>query len=113
MNGTGIFESLNKISVYLTKLKSILHPKGQILIDSSDIIYMYDDHEDGSKWVPMNHYYGELTFTISYKEQQEIPFKWLYLDYNTFQNAAHDIGFKIELIQEGEHYDYLAKLTLE
>ena len=113
MNGTGIFQSLDQISHYLNKLKSLLNPKGQILIDSSDIIYMYDDHDDGSKWIPMNDYYGELVFTISYKNQKEIPFKWLYLDYNTFQNAAHDKGFKIDLVQEGTHYDYLARLTLD
>ena len=113
MNGTGIFQSLDQISHYLNKLKSLLNPKGQILIDSSDIIYMYDNHKDGSKWIPMNDYYGELVFTISYKNQKEIPFKWLYLDYNTFQNAAYDNGFKIELVQEGTHYDYLARLTLD
>ena len=40
---------------------------GQILIDSSDIIYMFDTAEDGSYFVPADSYYGELTFTISYK----------------------------------------------
>ena len=41
MNGTGIFETLKKTSLYLQKLKSFLAPKGQILIDSSDLIYMF------------------------------------------------------------------------
>ncbi|WPO79660.1 class I SAM-dependent methyltransferase [Flavobacterium sp. KACC 22761] len=113
MNGTGIFGKLENCNAYLLKLKSLLNPGGQILIDSSDIIYMFDEDEDGGKWIPSdNNYYGELTFTISYKGEKEEPFNWLYLDYNTLQNAANANGLQCELILEGEHYDYLAKLSL-
>jgi SAM-dependent methyltransferase len=42
MNGTGIFRTLAELPIYLQKLKSLLNPGGQILIDSSDLIYMYD-----------------------------------------------------------------------
>lgn len=112
MNGTGIFEKLERISTYLQKLKSLLNEGGQILIDSSDIIYMYDQDEDGAYEIPANGYYGELTFTIQYKGETEDPFPWLYLDYNTLQNAAHANGLNCELIIEGKHFDYLAKLTL-
>lgn len=110
MNGTGIFGTLAQTSIYLQKLKSLLNPNGEILIDSSDIIYMFDEEEDGSKWVPADGYYGELTFTVSYKNQTEEPFPWLYLDYNTLQNAAHANGLHCELITEGKHFDYLSKL---
>ncbi|MCF6133355.1 class I SAM-dependent methyltransferase [Flavobacterium wongokense] len=112
MNGTGIFGTLAETSKYLQQLKSLLNPDGQILIDSSDIIYMFDEDEDGSYSVPANGYYGELTFTISYKNETEVPFPWLYLDYNTLQNAAHANGLECELVMEGKHFDYLAKLTL-
>jgi hypothetical protein len=112
MNGTGIFGTLNETPKFLQKLKSLLNPNGQILIDSSDIIYMFDDDDDGEKGIPGDTYYGELTFTITYKNQTEIPFPWLYLDYNTLQNAAFANGLQCELILEGEHFDYLAKLTL-
>ena len=110
MNGTGIFGTLDQTSKYLQILKSLLAPNGQILVDSSDIIYMFDEDEDGSKWVSADAYYGELTFTISYKYQTEEAFPWLYLDYNTLQNAAHANGLECELILEGEHFDYLARL---
>lgn len=112
MNGTGIFGTLENTPKFLQKLKSLLNPGGQILIDSSDIIYMFDQDEDGAFEVPANGYYGELEFTISYKGETEDSFPWLYLDYNTLQNAALDNGLQCELILEGEHYDYLAKLTL-
>lgn len=113
MNGTGIFGKLENCNMYLSKLKSLLNPNGQILIDSSDIIYMFDEDEDDGKWIPSEtEYYGELTFTISYKGEKEETFYWLYLDYNTLQNAAIANGLKCELVMEGEHYDYLARLSI-
>lgn len=111
MNGTGIFGKLNQITSYLKKLKSLLNDGGQILIDSSDLIYMYDQDEEGAFEVPANGYYGELTFTVHYKGETEKPFNWLYLDYNTLQNAANANGFSCELVLEGDHFDYLARLT--
>lgn len=112
MNGTGIFGTLKNTPQFLQKLKSLLNPGGQILIDSSDIIYMFDKDEDGAYEVPANGYYGELEFTVSYKGEKEDSFPWLYLDYNTLQNAAFANGLQCELILEGEHYDYLAKLSI-
>lgn len=110
MNGTGIFGKMNQISNYLQKLNSLLNDGGQILIDSSDLIYMYDQDEDGSYQVPADYYYGELSFTIQYKGETEEPFDWLYVDYNTLQNATHANGLQCELVLEGEHFDYLARL---
>ncbi len=112
MNGTGIFGTLNETSKYLQKLKSLLTENGQILIDSSDLIYMYDQDEDGAYDVPAVTYYGELIFTVHYKNETEKPFPWLYLDYNTLQNACHANGLNCELVLEGKHFDYLAKITL-
>ncbi|WP_026715089.1 class I SAM-dependent methyltransferase [Flavobacterium daejeonense] len=112
MNGTGIFGTLKNTPKFLQKLKSLLNPGGQILIDSSDIIYMFDEDEDGAFEVPANSYYGELEFIIQYKGETEDSFSWLYLDYNTLQNAAIANGFQCELILEGEHYDYLVRLSI-
>jgi cyclopropane fatty-acyl-phospholipid synthase-like methyltransferase len=105
MNGTGIFQTISESSKYLQKLKNLLNPNGQILIDSSDIIYMFDEDE-----VPTDNYYGELTFTISYKNETENPFPWLYLDYPLLEKLATENGLQCELIEKGEHYDYLAHL---
>ena len=115
MNGTGIFGKLEHVTKYLQKLKSLLAENGQILIDSSDIIYMFDEDDsensEGGKWISGDAYYGELEFTISYKGEKEAPFPWLYMDYNTLQNAAVANGLKCELVLEGDHYDYLARLS--
>ncbi|MFV5686994.1 class I SAM-dependent methyltransferase [Flavobacterium sp. ZT3R25] len=113
MNGAGMCGKLKNIPNFLLKLKTLLNPGGQILLDSSDIIYMFDDAEDGGKWIPsQNEYYGEIVFNISYKGEKEKPFDWMFIDYNTLQNAALDNGLQCELILEGEHFDYLAKLSI-
>ena len=110
MNGTGIFESLDKIDFYLEKLQSLLNEKGQILIDSTDILYMYDRDEDGGVMVPADRYYGEVDYFIHYQLDTENPTKWLYLDFETFKRAAENNGFEIEKILQEED-SYLARLT--
>ncbi|MCB4808869.1 methyltransferase domain-containing protein [Tamlana sp. 62-3] len=111
MNGTGIFQELTQVSKYLTHLKSLLKPNGQILIDSSDIKYMYLD-DDGGYWQDMNaSYYGELDYYLSYKGEKEVPMKWLYLDFDTLKLASETVDLNCELVLEGEHYDYLARLS--
>lgn len=110
MNGTGIFQELKQVSKYLKHLKSLLKPNGQILIDSSDIKYMYED-EDGGFWMDTNaEYYGQLDYFLSYKGEKETPLKWLYLDFNTLKLACETVGLHCELVLEGEHFDYLARL---
>jgi len=112
MNGLGLAGKLSEIDPFLTHLKSILKHDGQILIDSSDIIYMYDEDEDGGHWLPESAaYYGEVEFTMEYKNQKSDPFWWLYCDFNTLRRAAEANNLHCELVMTGEHYDYLARLT--
>ena len=111
MNGTGIFQELSQVAKHLAHLKSLLKANGQILIDSSDIKYMYED-DDGGLWIDTNtSYYGELDYFLSYKGKKEAPMKWLYLDFNTLKLACETAGLKCELILEGDHFDYLARLS--
>ena len=113
MNGAGMCGKLKNIPNFLQKLKSLVTDNGQILVDSSDIIYMFDEDEDGGKWIPTYvDYYGEVIFDIEYKGEKEASFDWMYIDYNTLQNAAVANGLQCELILEGEHFDYLAKLSI-
>lgn len=112
MNGSGIFGTLENIDVYLQKLKSLLSDGGQILIDSTDILYMFDRDDDGGVYIPANGYYGELDYYLHYKGESEEPIKWLYLDFNTLEKAAINNGFDIEKTLQSED-SYLAKLTIK
>lgn len=113
MNGTGIFQNLEKAPYYLKHLKNLLNQDGQILIDSSDLIYMFDVDEDGGVWVSTEReYYGELTFKMSYKGKKTDAFDWLYLDFKLLKQFAKKAGLRSKQIAEGDHYDYVAKLYL-
>ncbi|WP_010522119.1 class I SAM-dependent methyltransferase [Aquimarina agarivorans] len=112
MNGSGIVGTLNKFKLFFDALKTLLNPGGQVLIDSSDLIYLFEN-ENGEYWVDASQgYYGEMNYQLEYKNKISQKFDWLYVDYNTLQRAAIVHDFKCELITEGNHYDYLAKLTL-
>lgn len=114
MNGAGMCGRLKKLGTFLSKLRSLLTEDGQILVDSSDIIYMFDEDEDGGRWITSdNDYYGELVFHIEYKGEKERPFDWMYVDYHTLQNAAEANGLRCELVLEGTHYDYLARIFVQ
>lgn len=113
MNGTGIVGKMNKLDDFFHKLKDLLDPKGQVLIDSSDLIYLFDPDEDGGVWVDAaGGYYGELVYSLSYKGETSASFDWLYLDFDSLSLAAAKNGFSCELVKQGDHYDYLAKLTI-
>lgn len=111
MNGTGIFQTLKQVPKYMKHLKSLLKPGGQILVDSTDIKYMYED-DDGGFWIDAySNYYGELDYFISYKGEKENPMKMLYLDFNTLKSACKIADLQCELVLEGDHYDYLARIS--
>lgn len=113
MNGTGVFQKLKQVSKYLSHLTSLLNPNGQILIDSSDLQYMYDKGDDGGIWIPADlEYYGELEYTVHYKGETDDPFWVLYLDEQTFAHLCEESGFSFEVLERGENYDYLARLSI-
>ena len=112
MNGSGIIGKLNNFNSFFSQLKKLLNDGGQVLIDSSDLIYLFED-ENGEYWIDAaKGYYGELSYQISYNNKSSEVFDWLYVDFNTLKRACLLHGFNCELVLEGEHYDYLAKLSL-
>ena len=113
MNGTGIFGTVSEFTKALIQLKKLLNENGQLLVDSSDIRFLYETSEDGGLWMPSGkNYYGELSFTVSYRKQR-VTFPWVYIDSKLLQSIAEKNGFIFEILQWGEHYDYLAKLSVK
>ena len=108
MNGAGMCGKLKNLSRFLSHLKTLLHPGGQILADSSDIIYMFEKEDYYLEKSP--EYYGEVNFTVAYKEETDTTFDWLYVDFNNLKEQAQAAGLRCERLVDGEHYDYLARL---
>lgn len=113
MNGVGVAQTINSIGNLLLHLKSLLNPSGQILADSSDLIYLFNDG-DGSAFIDINsdRYYGEIEYQLSYKKIKGDPFPWVYVDPSSFKNIAKNCGFKITEEIQGTHFDYLITISI-
>ena len=113
MNGIGIVGKIERLPDFFRSIKRLLSPGGQVLLDSSDIKYIFMD-EDGSMDIDLAAgYYGEIDYKMRYKNITGEPFDWLYVDFSTLEYYAAENGFKAELILEGAHYEYLARVTCQ
>ena len=111
MNGSGIIGKLENLPDFFRKMKLLLRPGGCVLMDSSNLSYLFEE-EDGSIVIDLaGDYYGEVDFQMQYKNVKGDSFDWLYIDFQTLSLYAAENGFTAELVKEGTHYDYLAKLS--
>jgi len=110
MNGIGIVKDLNGLDRFFNHIRSILKPGGQILLDSSDLMYLYQEG-DGSIRINLNEgYYGQVEYKFVYNNQSGELFKWVFVDFTTLSEYAHNNGFNCELIFEDDQYNFLARL---
>lgn len=111
MNGSGIIGRIENLPAFFLRLRQLLSPDGSVLMDSSDLRYLFEN-EDGSYDIDLNAgYYGEVDFRMQYGSVKGDTFDWLYIDFQTLCLYAAEAGFKAEKVKEGNHYDYLAKIT--
>ena len=112
MNGIGIVGKVEQLGDFFIRVKQLLKPDGQLLLDSSDIRYVFEN-EDGSLDIDLAAgYYGELDYRMQYRGIKGEKFDWLYIDFETLSLYAEQCGFRCEKCLDGEHYDYLARLTV-
>ena len=111
MNGIGIVGTLERLPEFFRHLDKILAPGGQVLCDSSDICYVYETEDDIIELPDDMDYYGELSYRMQYKDTIGEPFPWLYIDADTLREQAARNGYAVEVAAEGDHYDYLARIT--
>ena len=111
MNGSGIIGRIADMPLFFRRMKRLLAPGGCILMDSSDLRYVFED-EDGVLDIDLNAgYYGELDYRMQYRQVRGDVFRWLYVDFDTLAYHARANGFRAERVEQGPHYDYLARLT--
>ena len=112
MNGAGMMQRMENMPMFFSRMRQLLAPGGKILMDSSDLIYIYED-EDGSVDIDLNgDYYGQVDFAMRYGDIRGESFDWLYIDFGTLSLHAELNGFACRMVKEGEHYDYLAELQV-
>ena len=113
MNGSGIIGNIEGMERFFLRMKRLLAPGGCIYMDSSDLKYLFEE-EDGSYLIDVaDAYYGLVDFRMQYKQVKGDTFDWLYIDFDTLSFYAEQYGFTAEMVCEGEHYDYLAKIYLK
>ncbi len=112
MNGIGIVGKVERLEIFFRAARRLLAPGGHILLDSSDIRYIFMN-DDGSMDINLaSGYYGEVDYKMRYRNTTGEPFDWLYIDFETLSMYAEEHGFKCTKCLDGEHYDYLACLSL-
>ena len=111
MNGIGIVGSLLRMDAFFMQVDRLLAPGGQLLCDSSDICYIFEDEDGFIDLTGIDGYYGELTYQMQYKAIKGEPFLWLFIDPETLREQAESHGFHCDILIRGPHYDYLARLT--
>lgn len=112
MNGSGIIGRIENMPAFFLRMKQLLSPGGCVLMDSSDLRYLFEE-EDGSFLIDIaGDYYGQVDFRLQYKDIKGEPFDWLYIDPQTLELYASQNGFKVEIVKHGKHYDYLAKILM-
>jgi SAM-dependent methyltransferase len=107
MNGIGIAQTIKNLPVFFSQIKTLLEPDGQVLLDSSDLIFLHEN-----EIMDDSNYYGEIKYSTSYKEHTSQLFPWLYLDFELLKDLSEKEGFSCELIYSDDHYAFLAKLKL-
>lgn len=110
MNGVGICGHLEKLDQFFIKAGELLNPGGQILLDSSDIFYMLVDEDRSVALDLQASYYGEVKYQMQYDGVEGPFFHWLFVDFETLSTYANRNGFSCEMILEGPHYEFLARL---
>lgn len=112
MNGIGLVGKISQLPRFFKQAAKLLAPGGQILLDSSDLRYLFLD-DDGSMLVNLSgRYYGEVVYKMSYEQYQGKRFPWLFIDDELLSYYAGLNGFRFDKIIDGPHYDYLGKLTV-
>jgi len=113
MNGIGVAGTLDGLMALLEQSRQWLKPGGQILLDSVDIFYMYED-EEGGYWIDLNGpYHGEVTYQMVYKNITSDPFPWLFIGFDVLSDCAQAAGFLCEVLYTDENEQYLARLTMQ
>lgn len=106
MNGIGLAGTLDKVPAFLRKCMSLLNEGGQLLIDSSDISYLYEEGVPKPKG-----YFGEVQYQYAFKNEKDLWFDWVYVDQNTLKQICNSMELKMEILHTDEMDQYLCSIS--
>ena len=80
MNGFGLAGTINNVGHFLEHAKTLLNSGGQIIFDSSDLIYIFEEPDGSVRFDATKEYYGEIEYRLEYKGKLGKRFSWLFID---------------------------------
>jgi SAM-dependent methyltransferase len=107
MNGIGFCGYVDELKNFLIHAKNLLKPQGQIVFDSSDVSYLYEDEQPET-----DSYYGEIDYQYEYKGESGEWFSWLYADESLMAELAKECGYQLQIMFRDDDNAYLGKMTL-
>ena len=111
MNGIGIGGNPELFNKAIEKCFNLLNKGGQILFDSTDITFCYEQ-EDGSIMIPLHlEYLGFVKFQLEYKNQKDSWFNWSYYDPKKIREML-PLKYNFEILHE-EGPAYCGLITLK
>jgi SAM-dependent methyltransferase len=106
MNGIGISGNLDGFRKLLHKFSILLNPGGRVLFDSTDVTYLYHKVP-----VPLDHYFGELSFQFEYNGKFGRWFDWLYIDSHKIKSTVDNQIWNSNVIFEDGQDSFLMMLV--
>jgi SAM-dependent methyltransferase len=111
-HGIGMVETIEGLKRFLVHAPSILAVNGQLLVDSLDVRVTEDAenlaYQEANR--KAGRYIGEICMQFEFQDQKGPYCGWLHVDAETLREHAESTGWQCEVVHQGEHGDYLARL---
>ena len=106
MNGIGLAGTADGFRTLLRHSKTLLSEGGQLLFDTSDISYLYEEYR-----IPLpDYYFGEIHYQYEYQDIKGSPFQWLYLDQKKLIEIAREENWVVQILYEDDNDQYLVRM---
>lgn len=109
MNGIGISGSLDGLNLFLQHLDTLLAPKGQLLVDSTDLTGIFLEQGEEA-YDEEGGYCGETDLVMVYKGLRSDPFNWVYVDFKLLHTICNFHGFRCDKLIETKEKHFLARV---
>lgn len=112
-HGIGLVSDLAHLDTYFHRVRKLLRPGGQLLLNSKDV------RSDGSPLYQiyqllnqkMGRYPGEVRLELEYQGKRSAPFRWFHVDMDTVRHHAARNGMTFDLLEQDSRGNYLARLA--
>ena len=112
-HGIGMVETIAGLQRFLKAAHGLLKERGQIVLDSLDVRVTDNElhlayHEKNRR---AGKYIGEIRTMFEFRESKGLYCGWLQVDADILTEHAEQAGWRCQVVLQGEHGNYLARVT--